>query len=246
MRDLRARWRRRQRAEGSPSVVRSLQRGFTLIEAILGIFIGLMILTFMARQHAQAVDDNRAKNTAESMQAFSQMAAQYLVSNRAAIAAAAEDGTDADNLCAINVDPVTGVGTTAVNTFKKTCAIDVSYLKHKRLLPKMYPETNAYNQKWVAIYRVVYDDYDNDPGTAPTSNGDMEILVVGAANNGNERPGSHSAITLAADLMGGNGGVIPDGKLGACEFDPGSTDPNAKRACGVGGAWNVDVTEFID
>lgn len=223
-------------------------RGLSLVEASLGLMLGIALLTGLAMYQGQANKDIKAKNTAESMQSFTQMAAQYLISNREEIRTAisgenpAEADEMADKHCIIGADAAGQGGSRAVNRNpgKMTCAVDVTWLKYKRVLPQSYPELNAYGQKWVAIFREVYADYDDDPVTPDTTNGDMEILVVATGG----RSADANEILMTADLMGGNGGVIPDGRLGSCEYD--ESDPNKQKACGVGGGWKVDLRDFIN
>lgn len=222
--------------------LRQSQSGMTLAELLVGMMVAIVMLLMLAKLQVEAVDDMRAKQTAESMQSFTQMAAQYLVANRPAVQAAADAGTTPEQYCVLGASPTTGTGgTTANNTTLKTCAIDVAWLKWKKMVPMDFKETNSYGQKLVAIYRVVYADYDNNGGTADTTNGDIEMLVVGATNSGNERATTSKDLGLIADLMGGNGGIIPSGDWGACKYT--GTD---KQACGNGGGWRVDLTKFLN
>lgn len=218
-----------------------LQGGFGLVEILLALAIGSLLFLFNAQIQQQSNKDLKSKEMAESMQTFTDNATQYLLANRADLIQAMTDGTGAASWCVINANTSTGVGTTAVNTTLHTCAVDVTFMKFKKVVPSNYRETNSLNQRWTAIYRLIYEDYDNNAGTAPDSNGSVEMLVVGATNGGKEKTGDVNDTVLTATIAGFNGGYIPNGQWGACQYNG-----TAKRACAAGGGWNADLSKFLD
>jgi len=218
------------------------QCGLTLVETLLGMTVAMFMLIYMAQMQNRAGEDIRAKNAAEITQAFVQMSAQYLVANRSAIQKAMEDGTDANKWCVIDADPITGTGgSVANNTVLHTCAIDVNWLIWNKVLPANSTITNPYNQKLVAVFRLIYADYDMNSATPHTTVGDVEMLALGTPNAGNERTVGASELGLMSDLMGGNGGFVPSGTWGDCLYDL-----VQKQACGTGGAWRAQLGDFLN
>lgn len=217
------------------------QRGFSMIEAILSVVILSAIVLFFTQTQVQTNRELQSKQTAEAMENFTEIASQYLLQNRAAMLDALKTGAGANTLCVINADPSTGVGTTAFNTTLHTCAVDVSFLKFKKVVPLSYKETNHLKQKWTAIYRLVYADYDNNAATAPTEQGSVEMLVIGARNGGEERAASADDALLTASITGYTGGYVPNGTWGGCSYS--GTD---KRACGISGDWEANLAEFLN
>lgn len=220
---------------------RNSQKGVTMVEVLLGLVIFAALSIFVIKMQVQVGEEVKSKQNSESMIDFSDAAANYLLANGQKIVEAMKDGTDASQYCVINANPSTGVGTVANNTTKHTCAVDVSFLKFKKVVPENYSDTNRLKQKWTAIYKLVYFDTDNNPATPDDTDGSVEMLVIGATNGGKEEKGSASEITTAAHLAGYNGGFIPDGKWGGCSYDS-----STKKACGAGGGWSVDLNQFID
>lgn len=223
------------------------QRGFSLAEFGLALALALVMMAVLATRNHDVSNNFRAKAVAQSMTEFSKVAYRYLVNHQEGVLAAAKDGTEADKYCVINADYVSGVvptSTITANIVKHTCAIDVSWLKHKRMLPQDFPSTNPYGQKWVAIYRVVYADYDYDAGTAPTTNGDMEMLVVASNSGGGHKYVSVEEAMLAASIVGVDGGIIPSVTTGACAYE--ADNPNNQQTCSVMGGWRVNLKDFVD
>lgn len=224
------------------------QRGMTLIEVILATTVAAFMLYLLIGMQSRASDELRAKANADSLKTFSQMAVQYLSANRGGIASAMTDcaapctqnNTDAANFCVIGANPTTGLGgtttfvrtaATAASAGRHTCAVDANWLKWKKLLPADYKETNPYGQTWVAIYSLVYADYDNNAGTVYTTKGDVEILIVGTGGN----ESNPAELGLTAELLGGIGGFVPKNNIGSC---------TTTQACGSGGAWKADLSKF--
>lgn len=243
----------------------------SLTEAVLAIMLALMLLAGLAQYRGGSNDDIRAKNTAESMQSFSHIAAQYLISNREEIRTAIENSgatgqAAANEHCRVGANPSTGAGgvvavsrTLTTSIQRTTCAVDIDWLKYKRILPPGYAGTNPYGQKMVAIYRLVYANYDNKPSPSVsdfTTRGDFEVLIVAAEQNTaanaqkikNAPKLKPTEIITAADLMGGNGGIIPDGSVGNCQYQYNSNLRPQSRAdvCGVGGGWKLNMNNFIN
>lgn len=219
---------------------RQRQRGAAMIEMLLALVIAGALLTYYLIQSKTNTSDLRANTIAQNIDDFSIIAEQYLKSNKDPLTAAMKDGTGAASWCVINANPATGAGTVANNVAKHTCAVDISFLKYKKVVPQSYSEVNALNQRWTAIYRLIYDDFDNNPAT-PVTDGGIEMLVVAATNGGKEKTGSIDETTTAANIAGSNAGYIPNGRWGDCHYDA-----SAKSACGQGGAWHVDLNSFMD
>jgi len=213
------------------------QRGIGLAETLISMGIAAAMLVGVARIVAQGQRDLRAKNVAEQQAAFTTAAAQYFVANRAAIIAAAGDGTGAATYCVLGASPTTGTGgTTANNTTKHTCAFDVDWLKWSKAIPSSFRTTNVYGQKWTAIVRRIYD--------GATATNDAEMLIVAARNGGAERAVTDvRELATAAALVGGNGGYIPDSDKVACKWVPGTS---TYEACGTQGGWKANVADFVN
>lgn len=215
--------------------------GISLAEAGLALALALGVMALMAFQNKQSANDLRAQAAAESLKDFQRYALLYLAQHRDGVIAASADGTDAASFCVLNADPATGVGDSGVDLTKKTCAIDVSWLKYKKIVPSHHPELNPYRQKWVAIFRNVFDDYDNNAVTPDTSQGDLELLVV-ATSTSNETVLTVDEMLLAASLAGGNAGFVPSTTVGGC----GGEDAAQRQACAATGGWRVALENFFD
>lgn len=215
------------------------QRGLSLIEAALGLALALLIMVSMSMMSQRAANDMRAQAAADSLRDFNRFVVLYLMAHRDAILKASGTGEDAEAYCVLNADIETGEGEVAVDTTRKTCSIDVSWLKHKRIVPAHYPDMNPYRQRWVAIYRNVFDDYDNDPDTPDISQGDIELLIVGVGAT--SITPTIDELMLGASLVGGHGGVMPSRTTGACQGD----DPATREACGMTSGWKVRLNDFM-
>lgn len=222
-------------------IKRYSQRGISLVEALLSLAVLASISYYLLLQQASSAKELRGKRVADSMKDFSEVATNYLLSYKDGVIEAGKTGANAATYCVINANPSTGVGTTANNTAKHTCAVDVSFLKFKKVVPPSYPDYNEYRQKWTAIYRVVYLDHDSNAGTPDQPDGSVELLVVAATNGGLEKSADNEEIISAGGMSGFNGGFIPTGTVAGCTFNA-----TTKQACGAGGGWKVDLTGFID
>ncbi|QAU35244.1 hypothetical protein [Janthinobacterium sp. 17J80-10] len=218
------------------------QQGITMVETILALAVASVMLFMLNQWLKSANDDLRAKRNADSLQQFSQIAGHYLDANRNALVAVmsasvndAAAKAEAAKYCVLN-------GVTANPAFnprlaagsgKATCAVDAQWLISKKFLPDGFGLTNAYGQKWVAVYRLVYADYDSSGAIgAAEQQGDVEMLV--AATGGN--PTQNNELGMTVQLMGGVAGMYPT-----------SSDPVAGCAdgyiCGPGG-WRVLASDF--
>jgi type II secretory pathway pseudopilin PulG len=222
------------------------QRGSIMTEVLLASAIMALITAGTLKMIKTGQDDIKAKNLAEQMQSFQQVAAQYYISNSAAMIAAMTDGTGAATQCRLGVDPANAdPSTTGIQSNESvtthTCAIDASFLKWKKLIPTSFKETNIYNQKMVAIFKLVYN--------AAVATKDVEMLMVGASGAtgiANYAPGAIaetdiSRLYTAAEIMGANGGVIPDADRVICKYTA-----TTKQACGTQGGWTADITQFVN
>jgi hypothetical protein len=219
------------------------QRGSFMFEALLAVLIvGMMAAYAVPMMQAGRIQEN-GKSTADSFSSFQQAAAQHFISNRSAYEAAMKDGTNADKVCMVGVDPVTGAGGAQANSVtKKTCAIDGSMLKYLKALPADLSLKNRYGESWVAIFRLIYD---NQATPAPT--GAVDMLVVSAAVAGAAAPQvipdaeRHKENLAAAGLVGGSGGLVPDADRATCVA---SKTGGKYEVCGNG--WRVNLSDFVD
>lgn len=217
------------------------QRGLAILEMALAIAVaGILIVGFM-QWYLKSTDSAKAKNTADSLTQFRAAASAHFLANRKAYFTAMADGTDADKLCLINVNPTTGTGGT--NTFTSTlnrCAIDASFLKYVSALPANAPINNPYGERWVAIFKLVYDKQVPHPPT-----GGVEMLVVSATVD-NTKPvveadaRRYDTALTAASYVAGQGGVVPDADRSTCVA---SRAANTFQACGAG--WRYNLSDFL-
>ena len=216
------------------------QRGIGLIESVLATIVGAFILIMMMRWMLASSNDLRAKRNADSLQQFTQMASIYLDANRDGLVKAMTDGTGAVTFCQINANPTTGAsGTQANSVALHTCALDANWLIYKGVLPAGVATTNPYGQRWIAIYKLVYADYDKNAGTPNTTQGDVEMLVV--ATGGTPTPADDLGLTMV--LMGGTGGLVPAATWGTAG-SPCLYTAATKQACGTNG-WVADLSNFV-
>jgi len=221
------------------------QAGITMTEVLLGVAVATAILVGVARFTAQTQGEIRAKNVAEHLQSFQQSAAQYFIANRDAMMSAMADGTGAADYCMIQANPSDGTGGTQANsTTKHTCALDADWLKFKGVMPGSFKATNTYGQRWVAIFRRIYEPGpDSTMGTEDdVATGNADMLVVGM-NVAGALSAPFNELATAAEIIGGNGGVIPDQDRVTCKAIRSSS---TYEACGTQGGWKVNMSDFID
>ena len=208
-----------------------------LLATVLIGLLSAMAIPMLVR----SLDDRAAKATADDYSIFNSAVSAHFLANRAAYVAAMTDGTGADTLCKVGVNPATGAGgLQANNPALHTCAIDGSMLKYLQALPTMVRDANRYGEQWVAIFKLSYTTV---APIAPT--GGVEMLVVSAAvtTGGDSVPPDarrYSEANTAAGFTGGNGGVIPDADRSTCVVNK---TASIYQACGNG--WKVNLSDFI-
>lgn len=211
-------------------------RGGALVETVLAIALGSVVLAGISHVVQQGQSDLRARNMAEQQQAFMTAAGNFYLANSAKMLAAMDDGTDAGSFCVVGADPATGEGGTVSNdTMLKTCALDTDWLKWKQAIPAGVKASNTHNQRWVAIFKRVYE--------GATATDAVEMLTVGA-NVGGTATGITDLRELqaAANLVGGSGGFVPDQDRVVCRYVEAT---RTYEACGTQGGWKVDLKKFV-
>ncbi|CAN5767304.1 hypothetical protein BH11PSE12_BH11PSE12_32550 [soil metagenome] len=236
------------------------QQGFSLFGTVIAMIVAAMMLTMMAKWMNEATDDMRAKRNADSLLQFTQVAGHYLDANREAIMrvmnaeTVAAGSAEAALFCVVSLN---GVNRTTFTPYKPathaatdtgTCAVDAQWLVSRGMLPTGFAVVNPYGQKWVAIYRLVYADYDNNVSTPNTTQFDVEMLVVATAANAlvpaNTRATPNNELGMTIQLVGGIAGMYPDtanAPVATCPVVPANT--GTQRICGPGG-WQVDPALF--
>jgi prepilin-type N-terminal cleavage/methylation domain-containing protein len=221
------------------------QRGFSMIEVMIGIVILASVIAYSLMQNKQAEDQAAGRAKADSLASFQQMAAQYFVANRTQIEAAmGGDATQAATYCQINVPSGGGAGTVATNATKHTCAFDATQLAALNLWPGGTPVNASSSGRYVAIVRQVLNG-----GTA--TGADEMLIVMAPLSGGNVM--TTGSVTFTGDIgqttnelkahldaLGGTAGYVPPGQdLGNCKYN-GTT----KQVCGNG--WTVTLSDFIN
>lgn len=221
------------------------QRGFMMVEVLLGVFVVMAISAWMMREQLSMARTIDASNMASGMAEVRAAAQEYINANYTEILAAADAGTSASSYCVVNASATTGAGGTAANnTTKNTCAFDVNWLKYKGYLAAAFKATNAAGAKWAVIAKRVYDASAN-----PTDN--LEVLVVPASSlNGvavSPVPSTNIKIDSfekAAVLAGTAAGVVPDAVGHPCGWH--ASDNTQRYVCGVQGAWKAKLSDFVN
>jgi hypothetical protein len=214
---------------------------------LASVIIGVITVSGL-QQLAEYQMEIRATAVAESQVSFQQLASQYYFAHETAMRTAMSAGTDATNQCRLGVTPAapdpSTTGIVVNDTTKRTCAIDMAFLKWKGLAPTSMNETNAYQQKWVAIFRL----------GAPLASGEepgVEMLTLGVGQVTGIMDYAPNAwfetdtdrLIKAARKMGAMGGYVPYGDVGVCAYEP---SISKFEACSVQGGWKVDVSGFVD
>jgi type II secretory pathway pseudopilin PulG len=221
--------------------------GWVMYELLLATVITGALTVAALGQLAEYQKEVRATAMAESQSSFQQLAVEYYIANQTGLAAAMTDGTGAGTYCRLGVNPAAAdpstTGIQANNATKHTCAIDMALLKWKGMAPSTMIETNAYQQKWVAIFK---------QGTivAPATTANVEMLTLGVATVTGIASYAPNAwfepdvdrLMRVARKMGATGGYVPDGDKGVCVYDGTSNF----QACGLQGGWKVDVSTFVN
>ena len=217
------------------------QTGNMLMEALLALaIIGMIASAALPMLKAGQIEES-ARAVADDMSSFQRIAAQHFISNRSAYEAAMKDGTGADKLCMVGVNPDTGAGGVQANsTTQHTCAIDGSMLKYLLAMPKDMNPTNRFGEAWVAVFRQIYDKE-----TTPKPTGAVDMLVISAVVNGVAAPvvpdaERYSEVVSAATILGGTGGYLPDADRSTCVAQRATSK---YEVCGNG--WKVKLDDFI-
>lgn len=228
--------------------MRARAHGWVLYEMLLAsVIIGVITVSGL-QQMAEYQKEIRATAVAESQVSFQQLASQYYFAHESAMRTAMSAGTDARMHCRLGVTPTAAdpsvTGIVVNDTTKRTCAIDIAFLKWKGLATSSMSETNAYQQKWVAIFRL-----GAAPATGEAPGVEMLTLGVGQVTGiADYAPNAWSELDTdrlikAARKMGATGGYIPFGGVGICAYEPSAS---RYEACSVQGGWKVDVSGFVD
>ncbi len=221
--------------------MKNQHRGVALIEIAVGLTLLSIILLASFSLLSKGNEVSKAKSISSDWTQFAIAADAHFNSNRTAYIAAMTDGTDADKLCKVNVNSVTGEGGTI--TYDPTlhrCAVDSSMLKFHAALPATTSDLNPYRERWVAIFKLVYDR--EDP---PKPTGGVESFIVSATVDGSAPivladPKLYDSALTASGYTQGNGGVVPDADRSTCIA---SRAQNRYESCGAG--WKINLPDFL-
>lgn len=228
--------------------LKSKQKGFGLVEVIIGLALAGVFLGYMLRMSTRAEAQTAGRARADVQASFQQLAAQFFTNNRTDIEAAmGGDTTKAAQYCLINVAADGSGGTNTMDSTKRTCAFDSTLLRAKNLWPAGQNVNLNSAGRYVAIARQVMTS-----GGSPTATGSVEMLVVvaqldssgnvmtsGSATFAGDPSKAMQEIKAGMDALGGSGGYIPPGAdTGQCQYN-GTT----KQACGNG--WIVNLSDFL-
>lgn len=209
------------------------QYGFSLLEILIGLIITSYTMIMMVQMSAQAASELKAKNLAESMQAFQRIATDYFLFNRTEMLDAMSNttsSTNRDKHCRINV-PASGTGGNVIAdpATTHTCTFDTTLMTAVAGLPAGVANNNEARIRWIATFRRIYA-----ADGSPTDNADL--LIYGAQTTTNSGADiTHAEARIAANIAGGNGGVIFSSNQPGCL---------ATEACGSNGGWKVSLANF--
>lgn len=219
------------------------QRGMSMMDVMLAMAVAAAVSTLMLKQVLSTKNNISAKNYGEEMQSIYAAAANYAAANKTALLAATVDGTGASSVCMVNVASNGTGGSAAYSTTTHTCAVDVSWLKYQGWLPPSFNPLTPEGSSWAVIYKQDYN------GT--TATGNLEALIVAASQVGSvtfsPTPNLATKGTVledAAQLMGGNAGVVPKDSNQPCPWN--ATDNTQQYICGADGGWRVSVGDFVN
>ncbi len=219
--------------------MRRRHQGTSLLEIALALIVLSLVYVSAMPWITRQQDAVAAKSVSTDHTQFAAAARAYFEANRAAFVTAMKDGTGADKLCLVNVDPTSGIGTPTYAASLHRCAIDASFLQQRAALPATASGTNAYGESWVAVFRLVYDG-----ASPPQPTGGVETWITSAALGGaspiSAAPYPYDRAATAAGFLEGNGGVVADKDRSTCIS---STSANRFEACGAG--WRVDLKNFL-
>ena len=216
------------------------QRGISMFEVMLGTALMGLVIAYAMAVDERAGDQTTGRADADAMTSFGNIAAEYFLSNRAGMNAAMQAGTSASTYCRMGVNADGSGGTTVNSTTKKTCALDATHLRANKLWPANM-SVDARGGRYVAIFRTIYDTQ-----ATPQPTGGVDMLIVLAPTSGALSPVTMDRrltdeIQAGSAAMGGVGGFVPIGTLGACTANRASA---TYEACGNG--WKISLSDFID
>lgn len=219
---------------------RRRQRGMSIFEISLGTALMGLVIAYAMTINTRAGDQDAGRRDADSLSSFANMAAEYYTANRTAIDAAMRAGTLASTYCRLDVAADGTGGTTAYSSTLKTCAIDPTLLRARNLWPAGM-SVEARGGRYVAIFRTIYDTQ-----ATPQPTGGVEVLIALAQTSGTLSPVTLNnrltdEVQAGMTALGGVGGYVPIGTMGACKALRSSA---AYEACGNG--WKVNLANFVD
>ncbi len=224
------------------------QRGFSMVEVMIGLALTGTILAFALTMTTRADDQTTGRNKADLQLSFQQLAAQYFIANRTDIELAmAGDAAMTAIHCRLNVAADGSGGDVAANSTKRTCAFDATLLRAQGLWPSGLSVNAMGNGRYVAVFRQIMST-----DAVPVPTGADDVLFVHAPLSGGNVMTS-GTITFSGDAkraieeieagmaaMGGGSGFIPPGKdHGNCQYNA-----TTKQVCGAG--WAVSLSDFIN
>lgn len=214
-------------------------RGTSLLEIALALIVLSLVYVGAMQWITRQQDAVAAKAVSTDHTQFTAAARAFFEANRSAFVAAMKDGTGADKLCLVRVDPSSGAGVATFSASLHRCAIDASFLQQRAALPASAGAANAYGESWVAVFRLVYDN-----ASPPQPTGGVETWITSAAVGGTMpmavAPYPYDRAATAAGFLEGNGGVVADKDRSTCVA---SASANRFEACGAG--WRVDLKNFL-
>lgn len=220
---------------------RSRQLGASMLEVALAVVLISLIFIGMTPLILKNQDVTVAKSISQSYTQFWSASSAHFEANRSAYISAMMDGTGAQQLCKVNVDAATGEGgEETFSTSMHRCALDTSMLRLLSALPDSVSDTNPYGERWVAIYKLVFDQQ-----TPPQPTGGVEQLVVSAAVHPQglsfiPDSSSYDRAVTAAGFTSGSAGVVPDADRSTCIA---SKAAGLFEACGSG--WRITLSDYL-
>ncbi|HSV55210.1 MAG TPA: hypothetical protein VLJ57_24005 [Burkholderiaceae bacterium] len=226
--------------------------GNAMVEVLLATAIIVPLGMYAIQKQKADLEEAKGVVNSERTMDFTELAKSYYLQNADAIRAAMLDGTGADKLCRLGINPGAAIpeetGIQSNSTVLHTCAVDASVLRWKGFAPQTFPDYNLQQQRMVAIFKRVYDTAVMP--AVPTDN--VEMLSVGAAGatglasyapNSRGFTGGIDPIMRDAKSMGAAGGIIPDADRVLCKWL--DADPTQREACGTQGGWRVKLSDFV-
>lgn len=226
---------------GLDCACRKRQCGAALMEIMLAVVIAGMVIASLSPMVLRRQDQVSAQATANEFSAFRAAAVEFFKWKRTEFLAAMKDGTGADALCMVNVAADGSGGQSTYSAALHRCALDTSMMRYLNVLPTSIPLNNRYGERWVAIFKLVYDTQ-----TPPQPTGGVEMMVLSARVDGAAPlvpadPRAYDEAVTAAGFASGQGGVIPDADRSTCVA---SRSSGKYESCGVG--YRVNLNQFLE